>query len=202
MLDILAQNPLYFMILLGALVFSVTIHEFAHAWVADRLGDTTARSLGRLTLNPRSHIDPFGLIFLIVAGFGWGRPVPYNPFNLKNPKRDSALIALAGPGSNFVMAILLAAILHFVSPSTFVGAVLYLLALYNLMLGVFNLMPFHPLDGFKIVGGFLPGSLAVQWYQMQSYGLLILMVFVVTGSFGKIITPIVDLLTKILGISL
>lgn len=200
MLDILAQNPLYFLILLGALVFSVTIHEFAHAWVADRLGDTTARSLGRLTLNPRSHIDPFGLIFLIVAGFGWGRPVPYNPFNLKNPKRDSALIALAGPGSNFVMAVILAIILQFISPSTFVGAVLYLLALYNLMLGVFNLMPFHPLDGFKIVGGFLPGNLAVQWYQMQSYGLLILMVFVVTGSFGKIITPIVDLLTKILGI--
>lgn len=200
MLDILAQNPLYFLILLGALVFSVTIHEFAHAWVADRLGDTTARGLGRLTLNPRSHIDPFGLIFLIVAGFGWGRPVPYNPFNLKNPKRDSALIALAGPGSNFVMAVILAIILQFISPSTFVGAVLYLLALYNLMLGVFNLMPFHPLDGFKIVGGFLPGNLAVQWYQMQSYGLLILMVFVVTGSFGKIITPIVDLLTKILGI--
>ncbi|KKS30928.1 hypothetical protein A2380_00065 [candidate division WWE3 bacterium RIFOXYB1_FULL_43_24] len=202
MLSLLAQNPLIFAIVLAALAVSLSVHEFAHAWVSDKLGDPTAKHLGRVTLNPKAHIDPIGMLVLVVAGFGWGRPVPFNPLNLKYPKRDSALIALAGPASNFILAILVAIILKFVTPNTLVAGALQLLVFYNLMLGVFNLMPFHPLDGFKIVGGLLPNNLAMQWYQMQPYGIIILIVFIFTDSFQKIVLPVVDILTKLLGVML
>ncbi|KKS28873.1 MAG: Peptidase M50 [candidate division WWE3 bacterium GW2011_GWE2_43_18] len=201
MLDLLAQSPVIFAVVLIALVVSLSVHEFAHAWVSDKLGDPTARQLGRVTLNPRAHVDPLGMLLLVVAGFGWGRPVPFNPGNLKYPKRDSALIALAGPGSNFILAVLAAVILKFVSSGSMVGGALYLLVFYNLMLGVFNLMPFHPLDGFKIVGGLLPNNLAIQWYQMQPYGIIILVVFIFTDSFQKIVLPVVGILTKLLGLT-
>lgn len=201
MLDLLVQNPGLFGVILLSLVVSLSIHEFAHAWVSLKLGDPTAKYLGRVTLNPRAHIDPIGMAFLVIAGFGWGRPVPFNPINLKNPKRDSALIALAGPASNFVLAAATAILLQFIAADTVVGAILYLLVFYNLVLGVFNLMPFHPLDGFKIVGGFLPNNLAIQWYQMQPYGIIILFVFLFTNSFQRIVVPIVDFLTKILGVA-
>jgi len=201
MLNLLAQSPLIFAIVLVALVISLSVHEFAHAWVSDKLGDPTARYLGRVTLNPRAHIDPLGMLFLVVAGFGWGKPVPFNPANLKFPKRDSALIALAGPASNFILAIITATILKFVNPGSLVGGALYLLVFYNLMLGVFNLMPFHPLDGFKIVGGLLPNNLAIQWYQMQPYGIIILVAFIFTNSFQKVVLPVVDILTKMLGLT-
>lgn len=200
MLDLLVQNPLLFVLILLALVISVSVHEFSHAWVSNKLGDPTAKNMGRVTLNPRAHIDPLGFIFLILAGFGWGRPVPFDPFNLKYPKRDSALIALAGPASNFILAAIIALIIKLTGAGSFIGIVLYLLASYNLMLGVFNLLPFHPLDGFKIVGGILPGQLAVQWYQMQPYGVIILFTFILTGSFQKFIVPIVDVLSKVLGL--
>ena len=202
MLSLLAQNPLIFAIVLAALAVSLSVHEFAHAWVSDKLGDPTAKHLGRVTLNPKAHIDPIGMLVLVVAGVGWGRPVPFNPLNLKYPKRDSALIALAGPASNFILAILVAIILKFVTPNTLVAGALQLLVFYNLMLGVFNLMPFHPLDGFKIVGGLLPNNLAMQWYQMQPYGIIILIVFIFTDSFQKIVLPVVDILTKLLGVML
>ena len=201
MLDLLAQSPLIFAIVLVALIISLSVHEFAHAWVSDRLGDPTARQLGRVTLNPKAHIDPLGMLLLVVAGFGWGRPVPFNPLNLKFPKRDSALIALAGPASNFMLAIITAIVLKLINPGSLVGGALYLLVFYNLMLGVFNLMPFHPLDGFKIVGGLLPNNLALQWYQMQPYGIIILVAFIFTNSFQKVVLPVVDILTKLLGVT-
>ncbi len=201
MLELLTQNPILFLIVIAALVVSLSVHEFAHAWVSDKLGDPTAKYLGRITLNPKSHIDPIGLVFLVIAGFGWGRPVPFNPMNLKHPKRDAALIALAGPVSNFITAAVAALILHFLTPGALVSGVLYLFAFYNLMLGVFNLLPFHPLDGFKVVGGILPNNLAVQWYQMEPYGIIILFAFVFTNSFQRIVLPVVELLTKMLGLS-
>ncbi|HAI63048.1 TPA: site-2 protease family protein [candidate division WWE3 bacterium] len=201
MLALLTENPLIFAVVLVALVISLSVHEFAHAWVSDKLGDPTARYMGRVTLNPKAHIDPLGMLLLVVAGFGWGKPVPFNPLNLKYPKRDSALIALAGPASNFILAIVTAIILNFVNVNSLVGGALYLLVFYNLLLGVFNLMPFHPLDGFKIVGGLLPNNLALQWYQMQPYGIIILVAFIFTNSFQKIVLPIVDILTKMLGVT-
>ena len=124
MLNLLFQEPAFFAVILVALVISLSVHEFAHAWVSDRLGDPTARQLGRVTLNPKAHIDPLGMLLLVVAGFGWGRPVPFNPLNLKYPKRDSALIALAGPASNFMLAIITAAVLKFLNPGFQIGSVL------------------------------------------------------------------------------
>ena len=198
MAGLLFTDPVAFSILVIALVVSLSVHEFSHALVADKLGDPTARQLGRLTLNPMAHLDPIGSILLLFVGFGWGRPVPFNPLNLKNPKRDSALVALAGPASNFLLAIALSIPLRFLGYQSLTGAVLYLILFYNLMLGVFNLLPLNPLDGFKILGGLLPNNLAIQWYQMEPFGIFLLLIFVVTDAFQKYLFPIVEFLMKIL----
>ncbi|MDC0449033.1 site-2 protease family protein [bacterium] len=200
MLDILFQNPIVFVFLIGALVISLSIHEFAHAYIATRLGDDTPKHLGRVTLDPRAHLDPLGTILLIVAGFGWGKPVPFNPINLKNPKKDSALIAIAGPASNFLLAGVLTVVYHIIGRESLLGVFLFFTIYYNLVLGVFNLVPLHPLDGFKVVRGFLPHNLVWQWDQVKQYGVFILMVLVFTRSIGLIISPILGFFTRILGL--
>jgi len=192
LLQILFQNPILFFLIAIALVLSLSIHEFAHALVADKLGDDTPRLFGRVTIDPRAHLDPLGSILLLIAGFGWGKPVPFNPINLKNPKRDSALIAVAGPISNLMLAGIFAVIHHAVSPSSIFGAFSYLVVFYNIILGVFNLIPVHPLDGFKVVAGLLPSDLHIQWMETQRYGTLILLVLVFTKSIGVVIDPLVN----------
>jgi Zn-dependent protease len=132
---------------------ALTIHEFAHAWAANYLGDPTARLEGRMTLNPIAHLDPLGTLTLLLFGFGWGKPVPVDAYNLRNPRRDEALISLAGPGSNLVFTLLIAGInLVFPIPTY----ILRPLMTINLGLGLFNLIPLHPLDGSKILIGLLP----------------------------------------------
>jgi len=200
MISLLFQNPLMFFLLAGALIISICIHEFSHAFAADRLGDPTARHLGRLTLNPKAHLDPVGTVFLLFVGFGWGRPVPFNPLNLKNPKRDAAIISLAGPLSNFVLATILSFPLRYFGVNSLVGFFLGLTVLYNLTIGFFNLIPFGPLDGNKIVYGFLPNRLAIQWEDMQRYGTYILLFLVITNSIEKILRPLVDTAMKLLGV--
>ena len=191
----------------AALVVSLTIHEFSHAFVADKLGDPTARSLGRVTLDPRAHLDMLGTLMLVFAGIGWGRPVPFNPMYLKHPKRDSAVIALAGPFANFLLAGLLASVYHLVSYSGagFLGSLvtmfLYFTILYNLVLGFFNLIPIHPLDGFKVVNGLLPYELSLQWMQIAPYGMYLLLLLILTQSIGKMVNPLVDFGLKLLGIT-
>lgn len=178
------SNPLSVVIYMIVLVITIAVHEYAHARVADELGDPTARLSGRLTLNPKAHIDPMGLILLFFIGFGWGKPVPFDPYNLRNPRRDSALISLAGPASNFFIAISGAivlrllnlvelSILHTISYEV-VSLVVYL----NILLGIFNLLPFAPLDGFKIVGGLLSDEQAHNWYSLERYGIIFLLVFI------------------------
>jgi Zn-dependent protease len=211
LLGTLAQHPLLFVITAAALVLSITVHEFAHAYVAAKLGDPTAKDLGRLSLNPLAHLDPLGTIALLLVGFGWGKAVPINYYNLANPKRDAALIALAGPGSNFLVAVGLAilakslvTVSYSLTPSilshgllvvsTFISPIL----LYNVVLGLFNLLPVEPLDGFKIVNGILPARLAVQWVQLAPYGLYILLALVVTGATSALMYPVVNLVTTIL----
>lgn len=184
MLFNLLSNPLALIIFVAALSIVISVHEAAHAYAADQLGDPTARLAGRLTLDPRSHVDPLGLIFLLIVGFGWGRPVPFDPFNLKNPRRDSAIISFAGPFSNLVMAIVGSLVLKlftFTSPSLiptigreFISIFIHL----NIILGVFNLLPIAPLDGFKIVGGILTDREAANWYSMERYGIIFLLVFI------------------------
>lgn len=143
-IELLFTNPLYFFIVIIALGLAFIIHEYSHAQAADFLGDSTPKYAGRLTLNPLSHLDPFGTLFLIFFGFGWGKPVPFNPQNLKNPKRDTILIAIAGPVSNISMAVVVGVFLRiFKINSPFLIYFVWI----NLLLGTFNLIPVFPLDG-------------------------------------------------------
>jgi Zn-dependent protease len=198
LLKLLFTDPQIFILLSFALIISISIHEFSHAFMADKLGDSTARDMGRLTINPKAHLDPMGTLLLVFIGFGWGKPVPFNPFNLKNPKRDAALISLAGPVSNLLLATLLAFVLRVVPMGEMFSMFFYFLILYNLMLGFFNLIPLGPLDGNKIVFGFLPNKLAIQWAELQRYSMFMLIFLLLTNFTDKIIGPLVDFAIKIL----
>jgi Zn-dependent protease len=155
-LDLLFGNPMLALVWLIAVFFSLTVHEFAHALVGTLRGDGTAERAGRLTLNPLAHIDPMGFIPLILFGFGWAKPVPFNPYNLKSPKWDSVLIALAGPFMNLLMAGAAAFTIRFLVGSEIITSLnllvvfLFLFLLLNLFLMFFNVIPIHPLDGSKL----------------------------------------------------
>ncbi len=170
------------------LLISLSVHEFAHAIVAGWLGDDTARRSGRLTLNPLKHLDPLGTSSLLLFGFGWGKPVPFNPLNLRHPRRDAGIVSVAGPLSSLLLALSLAFLLKFYPLPYF-----YSLAQLNLVFGFFNLLPIHPLDGFKIVLGFLPRALASDWLDVQSFGPYILLFLVFSGLLFKIINPLVTI---------
>lgn len=184
MLSYLFTNPLVFVVYLFALLVAITIHEFSHAYVADHLGDPTARLAGRINLNPFVHIDTLGLLFLFLFGFGWGKPVQFDPFNLKNPRKDAAFISFAGPFSNFILAIILSIVLRlflfFDLKFLETIGLLFLTPVIslNVVLGIFNLLPVHPLDGFKIVGGFLSEDRAKEWYGLERYGILFLLLLI------------------------
>lgn len=183
-LGLLFSEPLAFVLLVGALVASITIHEFAHAWVADHLGDPTPRLQGRVTLNPLAHLDPVGSLALLLVGFGWGRPVVFDPYNLQNHRRDVLLIAGAGPLSNIVLALLIAITLPW-WPIWLASAGQLLFSL-NIVLAVFNLVPIHPLDGGKILAGLLPEDLAQDYDALLSeYGLWILLLLVFPWAGGS-----------------
>lgn len=185
MINELFTNPLYFIISLLSLAVAISVHEFAHAWMSDRLGDPTARLGGRLTLNPLVHIDLTGLLFLLFVGFGWGKPVPFDPYNLKNPRKDAALISIAGPMSNFILAAILSILLRlfifFKLSLLFTIGTLILVPVItlNVILGVFNLLPINPLDGFKIVGGLLSDEKAREWYSLERYGYIFLLLLII-----------------------
>src|SRR5262245_39489221 len=189
MIDLLFDDPAAFILRLilmaPALLLAVTVHEVAHGWVADRLGDRTARMLGRLTLNPLPHIDPLGAIAFILAGFGWAKPVPVNAYNLRNPRRDMALVAVAGPISNFAVALIgliafqLVA-LHMTVPfvaEPILGVLRYVYLL-NLGLGVFNLIPLPPLDGGHFLPYLFPRGSWAMLHQLEQYGPLVLILLV------------------------
>ncbi|HAZ29189.1 TPA: site-2 protease family protein [candidate division WWE3 bacterium] len=208
LINILLENPLMFVVLFLSLVLSIAIHEFSHAYIAHLLGDDTAKNLGRITLNPLAHLDPLGTLTLLFVGFGWGKPVPVNYYNLAKPKRDAALIALAGPASNFLLAVGSAGLLYVLtalasgSPLEFlVKGLVSPLIIYNLVLGVFNLLPLEPLDGFKVINGLLPPKLSVQWIQLAPYGIYILLFMVLTGLTSRVILPIVVFFAKVLGVA-
>lgn len=192
-----------FIILFGSLVVSITVHEFAHALAADKLGDPTPRSHGRLSLHPLAHMDPLGTLAILLTWFGWGRPVVFDPYNLRNPRRDAALISLAGPASNLILAGILAVLLRLlpVTPLVFLslGSVMKL----NVILAIFNLIPVHPLDGGKILIGFLPRELAYEWNAILSqYGMIILLFLIFPFSgvspISFIISPVVSAILGIL----
>ncbi len=168
------------------LLVAFTIHELAHAVVADRMGDPTPRRMGRITLNPIAHLDPIGTILLLVSGFGWAKPVMINPMNLRgNPRTGMAIVAAAGPISNIIMAVLFALPfqLGLVTFSAFGGSsvipslseLLFQFVWINLILAFFNLIPIPPLDGYKILTGILPPDIAYRMRPLEQYGFLILM---------------------------
>jgi len=204
-LSLLQSNPLVALAFVIGLVLGISIHEAAHAFVAYRLGDPTGKIAGRLTLNPAAHLDPIGTIALLVVGFGWGKPTPFDPFNLKNIKRDSALISVAGAASNFLLALILALpylIAYYTGSlnNSILGIyqIISIAIWINLILGVFNLIPVHPLDGFKVLAGLLPRDWYYDFIQTERYGIFILILLLFTGMVGRILFPAVSVLFNFL----
>lgn len=204
MLQTLISSPILFLIYAAGLILAITIHEYAHAAAADRLGDPTPRSQGRLTLDPRAHLDPLGTFALLFLGFGWGRPVMFDPYNLRNPRRDSALIALAGPVSNIIIAIALAILLRLLPSYSLFTPILSIILGMNVMLAIFNLVPIFPLDGEKILGGILSRELYLEYSAiMRQYGTIILVLMLLPIANGSspistLISPVISFVTGLL----
>ena len=216
---------------LPGLIIALSLHEFAHAWMAVKLGDPTPKMQGRLNVNPLSHMDPIGTICLLFAHFGWGKPVQINPTNFEKPEKDSAKVALAGPVMNFILAII-SSILYavlIVCAVNFGGAyivgntiqyttvwntlldIVYYAMLLNLGLCIFNLLPFPPLDGSKIFRAVLKGKAKEILYTLERYSMIIIMILFATNAASYIISPIVEaiynyvlvpIMSAILGIAL
>ena len=198
-----------FLISLVLFFFAIVIHEYAHGWVAYKLGDPTAKYAGRLTLNPLAHIDPFGTIILPVllafshspVIFGWAKPVPIDFYRLGNPRKGVILVGLAGPAANIIMAFVLAAFLKLnFSLGDFFIYLLKTAAVLNLFLAVFNLIPIPPLDGSRVLMGLLPYGLSHIYARSERYGFIILFVLLYLGMIGRVVAPIVEALAKVLGI--
>ena len=207
-ISLLFENPIMFFAWVASLIIAITIHEFAHALAATSLGDPTAKLQGRLTLNPLSHLDPWGTLLLLLAGFGWGKPVPFNPYNLKNAKVGSAIISLAGPLSNFILVVVFSLILKFIYPLLGLGFdsalyyFLYTLVLINAILMAFNLIPIPPLDGSKILFAVLPDSMDNIKEVLERYGfmILIMLVFLGGGIFSRYIYFVINIIERFIGI--
>lgn len=200
-----------FALLAPPFLFALTLHELAHGYVAYRLGDPTAKMLGRLSLNPIKHLDPIGTIVFFLINIGWAKPVPVNPANFKNPKKDMLWVSLAGPLTNLALAvisiILAKAVLQFaeiIRGSQLVIIILkpMFLMLFNsiwinLVLCVFNILPIPPLDGSKILMGILPDKMGVMIESFEKYGFILILLLAVTGAFSTIITPLIYYSEKI-----
>lgn len=218
------------------LVISVIIHEYSHGWVAYRLGDSTAKLAGRLTLNPISHLDPIGSIFLPLllvitkANFliGWAKPVPYNPHNLRDQKYGDLKVAIGGPGSNFIVALIFGLVARFTPLTSSVkssiiinyfqgdynfllnsmnGSLLasifilsIIIVFINLLLMIFNLIPIPPLDGSKILMTFLPYEWKIRFHQIEPYGIFIVLFFVMFGFFSLIWIPLIFIFQLLIGV--
>jgi Zn-dependent protease len=209
MLNYLFTSPLYFVLWVAALLLAITVHEFAHAWTSNRLGDPTARLAGRVTLNPLAHLDPLGTLMLLLFRFGWGKPVPFDPFNLKRPRRDAALISFAGPAADLILATILAIIIrlgHLVMASPIASTLQILLTPFIILaitLAIFNLIPIHPLDGGKILVGLLPERIAYSWDEtLNRYGFFII-IFLILPLFGGyslitlVISPVINFVASL-----
>ncbi len=189
-------------------LMAIIIHEFSHGWVANKLGDPTARYSGRLTLNPLAHLDPVGsvimpLLLLFLKSpviFGWAKPVPINYWNLRNPKRDMLLVGLAGPISNFAIAIILSLLLK-LNLSWGLSSLLVNAILINLVFGVFNLIPIPPLDGSRVVAAALPNRYLEPYRHLDRYGVVIIFVLLYLGVFDWFIWPAIKYLSRLLGIN-
>ncbi|MBP3232648.1 MAG: site-2 protease family protein [Anaerovibrio sp.] len=184
---------------LPGLLLALVLHEYAHARVAVAMGDFTPRLTGRLTLNPVAHIDPIGLIMLLVAHFGWAKPVMVNPRNFRDMRRGNILVALAGPAANFVtafVAMFLMILMYRLNVDMSIGVktVLSMIVLFNVNFGIFNLIPLPPLDGSKILLEFLPREYAYKYMGIERYSFIILIVMMMTPILGGILIPLSQLI--------
>jgi len=199
------SDLLYFLTTLPILLLALSVHEYAHAWAAVKLGDRTPKWEGRLTLNPLAHLDPVGLLALVLTRrFGWAKPVRVNPMNLANREAGMVMVSLAGPGANVVLAILLSAIIKLIYGAygfrqeaiAFLVMALDQGVWINLGLAVFNLIPIPPLDGSKILAAVLSGDAARIYYRLEQYSYIILLVFIMTPLSRWVLVPIVGALYR------
>lgn len=183
------------------IIFGLVFHEFCHAWVSHRLGDPLPEQQGRLTLNPLKHIDPIGLLAIILLRFGWAKPVQINPRNYQNPLRDTVWVSLAGPAGNFILAIIFTIIIRIMFNFNIEQKLLsyFLLGLfYMLALGFFNLIPIPPLDGSKILRYFLKGSVGYQYDRLEPYGIFILLILLFFTGLPYLLTQFIYVVIPLL----
>jgi Zn-dependent protease len=200
-----------FSIVISLVMFmiAVVIHEFAHGWAAYKLGDPTAKYSGRLTLNPLAHVDLYGtIIFPLLLAFmshgrfifGWAKPVPINYWGLKNPKKDIVWVGLAGPAANFLLALIVSGLINLKIMPEILTVILSMVAAYNLLLGIFNLIPIPPLDGSRVLMGLLPYRLSEKYVMLEPYGFIILFAMMFLGLTDLVIIPVLNLALSLLRI--
>lgn len=185
------RNPMALFTAIPAILIAITFHEFAHGKMASILGDPTPGQTGRLTLNPLRHLDLFGTLMLLIVGFGWAKPVQINPTYFKDPRKGTIYTSLAGPAMNLVLAYFAVFVLYLLMPSGWLLSFLTHLIWFNVVLAVFNLIPVPPLDGSKVLFGLLPTRIRMKLLPLQQYGNVILIVLLLTGLLGRVITPVI-----------
>lgn len=181
---------------LVGIAVAISVHEFGHAYAAHLLGDDTAKMYGRMTLDPAKHIDPIGLIMMVIFHFGWAKPVPVNPNNFKNYKLGNVLVSLAGAIGNILAAIVCVFIIKYVEMDA-IRIIANITLVYNVGFAAFNLLPIPPLDGWGIISSFIPYKYNEIVYKYESYSYPILLILLITGAYGIIVTPIRDIIWNI-----